>query len=388
MRGLLFVIVSFAVTILAWGLYGPVLHEGQAAMAGDTMRYARLRPFVCVGLAYFLIGVIVPAALLKTKGEKGRWTVSGGVMSLVAGALGAIGALGIIMAFNFGGKPSYVMPMVFGGAPVVNSFLTIYLAGKLREIGPLFLTGLIMVVIGSVTVLAFAPKAKSKATVEVAASQTAAANPDDALDAVSGPKLAGGVGSFGLQLLSIATVVCCWGAYGPTLHKGQMAMEQSRLRPLLCVGLAYFAIAVVVPYLLFGIGFTEDSSYTVSGTIWSLAAGAAGAIGALGIIMAFNFGGKPVYVMPLVFGGAPVVNTLTTATLSGAFANLEPVRFALFLAGLILTICGAAMVLVFAPKGHPPKQSASDQESEPAETEEPKPVESATSEPPPAPADA
>ena len=35
-----------------------------------------------------------------------------------------------------------------------------------------------------------------------------------------------------------------------------------------------------------------------------------GAIGALGIILAFNFGGKPVYVMPLVFGGAPVITTL------------------------------------------------------------------------------
>lgn len=393
MRGLLFVIGSFAVTVLAWGIYGPVLHEGQAAMAGETMKYARLRPFVCVGLAYFLIGVVVPAVILWTKGEQGRWTISGGLMSLFAGALGAIGALGIIMAFNFGGKPSYVMPLVFGGAPVVNSFLTIYLAGKLKEIGPLFLTGLIMVLLGSVTVLTFAPKAKPKAAAHDPASQTAAADSDGTLDAISGPKQAGGIGSFSLQLLSIATVVCCWGAYGPTLHKGQMAMQQSRLRPLLCVGLAYFAIAVVVPYLLFGFGFTEDSSYTFSGTIWSLAAGAAGAVGALGIIMAFNFGGKPIYVMPLVFGGAPVVNTLTTASFSGAFSNIEPVYFALFLAGLILTICGAAMVLVFAPKGHPPKK----QEAAPtAETEPAKPTEAPsaeapaadTPEPPPASADA
>ena len=42
------------------------------------------------------------------------------------------------------------------------------------------------------------------------------------------------------------------------------------------------------------------------GTAWSLGGGAVGAIGALGVIMAFNLGGKPVYVMPLVFGGAPV----------------------------------------------------------------------------------
>ncbi|NOY30257.1 MAG: hypothetical protein GXP28_08790, partial [Planctomycetes bacterium] len=91
----------------------------------------------------------------------------------------------------------------------------------------------------------------------------------------------------------------------------------------------------------------EPSQYTWNGTIWSLAAGSAGAIGALGIIMAFNFGGKPVYVMPLVFGGAPVVNTLFTTTTGGLWGSIPP----LFYSGLMLVIAGAAMVLVFAPKG-------------------------------------
>ena len=153
MRSLIFVVVSFAITILCWGAYGPVLHLGQADMvtaAGREagIKYARLRPFVCVGLAYFLIGVVVPAILLKVKGEKGEWTVGGSVLSFVAGALGAVGALGIIMAFNFGGTPVFVMPLVFGGAPVVNAFLTIYMAKKLREIGPIFQAGLIMVLLG------------------------------------------------------------------------------------------------------------------------------------------------------------------------------------------------------------------------------------------------
>ena len=35
-------------------------------------------------------------------------------------ALGAIGAVFIIYAFRSGGLPTYVMPLVFGGAPVVN----------------------------------------------------------------------------------------------------------------------------------------------------------------------------------------------------------------------------------------------------------------------------
>ena len=110
-------------------------------------------------------------------------------------------------------------------------------------------------------------------------------------------------------MLAIALAIVSWGAYGPVLHKGQAAMHHSRLRPLICVGLAYFVIAVIVPYFFLG-ELGEDSTYRSLGTLWSLLAGAFGAVGALGIIMAFNSGGQPVFVMPLVFGGAPVVNTL------------------------------------------------------------------------------
>ena len=341
MRSILLVVVSFAVTILAWGLYGPVLHWGQHEMS-TVGKYARLRPFVCVGLAYFVIGVVVPAMLLKLKGEDGAWTLRGLVFSLAGGALGAIGALGIIMAFNFGGDPVYVMPLVFGGAPVVNSFLTIYMAKRMKEIGPLFMAGLVMVLIGAVTVLVTKPKPPkpvAELTVEVAAEKAAEAVPTLAEPETHPMR------DFILRIASIATVILCWGAYGPVLHKGQAAMQNSRLRPLLCVGLAYFAIAVIVPNLLLTV-MEEASEYNWNGSFWSLSAGAAGAIGALGIIMAFNFGGKPVFVMPLIFGGAPVVNTLFTTFSRGLWGDVKP----FFLAGLILVIAGAAMTLVFAPK--------------------------------------
>lgn len=361
MRGLLFVIASFGITILAWGLYGPTLHEGQALMSTEPGAYARLRPFVCVGLAYFAIGVIVPSLILVTRGEKGTWTVRGGMMSLFAGALGAIGALGIIMAFTFGGRPSFVMPLVFGGAPVVNAFLTIYWSKRMNEIGPVFMAGLIMVVLGAVTVLVFKP-GKPKPAPEAVAVVAAA---DDTVSeaVVADIEQASMFGfDFLAQVLSIATVIVCWGAYGPVLHHGQSAMQQSRLRPLLCVGLAYFAIAVIVPSIILGMS-PEASEYNFSGSAWSLAAGAAGAVGALGIIMAFNFGGKPVYVMPLVFGGAPVVNTFATIIAKDQLSLVNP----MFLAGLILVISGAATVLVFAPKGPPPKKAEAKTPSAPKE---------------------
>lgn len=349
MRSMLLVVASFALTILCWGIYGPVLHLGQHGMS-TIDGYARMRPFVCVGLAYFLIGVLVPMAILAMKGEKGTWTVSGIVMSLVAGALGAGGALGIILAFNFGGEPVFVMPLVFGGAPVVNSFLTIFLAKKMREIGPFFLAGLIMVIMGAVIVMTQAPKSKRPATPPAAAATATDAAP--AAPAAK-PTLGARGLNYALLLGSIAAAIFCWGAYGPTLHKGQAAMMQSRLRPFICVGLAYFIIAVIVPNIYLAIS-PEPSTYNFSGTMWSLLAGAAGAFGALGIIMAFNFGGKPVFVMPLIFGGAPVVSTLITTKVNGLWGDIG----AFFLAGLILVIAGAAMVLVFAPKGHPPAPSA------------------------------
>jgi hypothetical protein len=347
MRSLLFVIPSFLVTILGWGLYLPMLQWGQRAMS-ETAAPARWRPFMCVGIAYFLIGVLVPIALLKLRGERGAWTATGIIFSLFGGALGALGALGIILAFNFGANPIYVAPLVFGLAPVVNSFLTIFLAGKLREIGPFFLAGLVMVMLGAVTVLWRAPHpaAPAKAMAAAAAAPTAG---DANATAATGSR--GKASSFFLQVLSIVMVGLCWGAYGPTLHKGQAAMMNSRLRPFLCVGLAYFLIAVLLPPLIL-VANPEPSSFMRSGgvgTLWSVLAGTAGALGALGIIMAFNFGGKPIYVMPLIFGGAPVVATLTSVVSQGLYGDIGP----LFLAGLILVIAGAAMVLVFAPKGAP-----------------------------------
>ncbi|MFV2065668.1 MAG: hypothetical protein ACC645_01720 [Pirellulales bacterium] len=321
MKSMLAVVLSIAVTILCWGVYGPVLHWGQHAMD-----HSRLRPFICVGLAYFLIGVVVPAILLQMRKERGKWTAGGVIWSLLAGAVGAIGALGIIMAFAFGGRPVFVMPLVFGGAPVVNSFLTVYWSKAFKKVGPMFLAGLIMVLAGSVAVLIFRP-----------GSGAAAAAPSLSVQDLMG------------VFVSLAVVILSWGVYGPMLHKGQMKMDGSRLRPLMCVGIAYFGIAVIVPGILLGI-WDDPGRFSFMGTVWSLAAGAAGAIGALGIILAFTYGGKPVYVMPLVFGGAPVVNTFVSVIEHGNVDRLGP----FFGAGLILVVVGAVIVLVFAPRGDTP----------------------------------
>ncbi|MEX2560111.1 MAG: hypothetical protein WD403_09360 [Pirellulales bacterium] len=367
MKSFLSVLVFIALAAVSWGVYGPVLRAGQADMGGS-----HLRPFVCVGIAYFLIAILVPGILLTLKGERGRWTAEGTIWSLAAGAAGAIGALGIILAFTHHGSPLYVMPLVFGAAPVVNTFLTMYMSKTYQQAGPVFFAGLILVIAGAVAVLVFKPAAARPAavaeaspTVDEEATETPANEADEPATASGRLSLA----DMTMITLFVALTALSWGIYGPVLHKGQMAMAGSRLRPFICVGISYFVIAVVVPILILATA-GEHGGFSIGGTLWSLAGGAAGALGALGIIMAFNFGGKPVYVMPLVFGGAPVVNTLVTILTAGELERVSP----MFYAGLITVVAGAVTVLVFAPKpaapGHLPGERETAETQQEASKEE------------------
>ena len=101
--------------VLSWGVYGAMLHQGQVRL-GNPMR-----ALLCVGVAYFLIGVLVPIAVLYAQGQGLRgFNAVGTTGATVAGALGALGAVCIIFSFRTGGTPTYVMPLVFGGAPLIN----------------------------------------------------------------------------------------------------------------------------------------------------------------------------------------------------------------------------------------------------------------------------
>ena len=151
-------LAAIALTAFCWGVYGPVLHFGREAM------HSNLRPFMCVGLAYFVIAVIVPLALLARGGERGGWTSKGVLWSLLAGTAGALGALGTILALACGGKPFTVMPVVFGCAPVINTLTTLALAHTpTTAISPWFLAGLLVVAAGAATVLAFGPRGHAPA---------------------------------------------------------------------------------------------------------------------------------------------------------------------------------------------------------------------------------
>ena len=150
-KSMLWVIFAFGAA-LAWGVYGPSLHKGQTQLGNP------LKALLCVGVAYFLIGVLVPVASLGSQGGLKGFTSSGFTWATIGGALGAIGAVCIIWAFKMGGSPAYVMPLVFGGAPVINVFVSMAMHPPRQSPNPLLWVGMLMVALGAATVLYYKPQ--------------------------------------------------------------------------------------------------------------------------------------------------------------------------------------------------------------------------------------
>jgi drug/metabolite transporter (DMT)-like permease len=148
-------------TVACWGVYGIFLHTGTLGMADPAN--GRLKAFLLVGLAYFLTAVLAPIGILMAKGAdvsfwhypaKGLW------WSLVAGIVGAIGALGVLLAFGVGGKPAVVMSIIFAGAPIVNAVVAILQhppAGGWSAIKPQFFLGIVLAAVGAGMVMYFKP---------------------------------------------------------------------------------------------------------------------------------------------------------------------------------------------------------------------------------------
>ena len=146
--------IAFAIgAALSWGMYGPALHSGQVKLGSP------FRALLCVGIAYMLVGVLVPVVALSLQGQLDKgWTSAGFTQATVAGGLGALGAVFIIYAFRAGGLPTYVMPLVFGGAPVVNVLVTMYMHPPKVAPNPMLWVGFALVAIGASTVLYFKPQ--------------------------------------------------------------------------------------------------------------------------------------------------------------------------------------------------------------------------------------
>ncbi len=150
MKWMIFVAGAF----LSWGIYGSMLHDGQTKLGSP------MRAMLCVGVAYFLIAVLVPIAVLYSQGQGLRgFNMPGTTTATLAGVLGAVGAVCIAYAFRSGGTPHYVMPLVFGGAPLINVLYTMYTHPPKSAPSPMLYLGFLITALGAGMVLYFKPPA-------------------------------------------------------------------------------------------------------------------------------------------------------------------------------------------------------------------------------------
>ncbi len=151
--------LTFAfMTVAAWGLYGIFLHSGQMAMSDpDNGRY---KAFFWVGIAYFLIAIVGPAIILMVNGASWDMPGKGIAWSLLAGAVGAIGAFCVLLAFGAKGHPAVVMSIIFAGAPIVNATVALLMhppAGGFASLRWQFIAGILLAAVGGMMVTFYKP---------------------------------------------------------------------------------------------------------------------------------------------------------------------------------------------------------------------------------------
>ena len=126
---------------LAWGMYVPLIFFGGQMLTPEDGKGigGRLASILCVGVAYFLLAVLIPVALMSTQDNATpNWRMGGLVFSGLAGAAGAVGAICVIFASKAavdqarfeGVSPAtyriYIAPLIFSLAPAINTLLSLF----------------------------------------------------------------------------------------------------------------------------------------------------------------------------------------------------------------------------------------------------------------------
>lgn len=139
-------------TGLFWGTYGPVLAESRKFLQSP------FKPYVAIGIAYLIWGIGGGIVGMLYKKDEFSFTGPGMMWGLVAGTLGAWGALTLTLAMFSGGKPYVVMPIVFGGAVTVSAIVSIWKDSEhIKEINPMLWVGIGGIVVCAALVAYFTP---------------------------------------------------------------------------------------------------------------------------------------------------------------------------------------------------------------------------------------
>jgi hypothetical protein len=163
--------------ILTWGAYVVTIDHGRSELIGVKQAgkplipgpVAAMRAFLFIGLAYFVMGVIVPWIYLKLNpvdpvkfpSDPGYFK-RGVTLSTVAGILGAGGAHCIVFAVGYarqaGVSPGAVASLVFCFAPIVNVIISMIIEPPDKAPSPAFFVGILMAAVGAGMVLYFKPE--------------------------------------------------------------------------------------------------------------------------------------------------------------------------------------------------------------------------------------
>ena len=124
---------------LAWGTYVPIIFYGGTELSTKPGTIGgRLASILCVGVAYFVLAVVIPVVVMSTRDDAApAWKMNGLVFSGLAGVAGAIGAICVIFASKAavdeakleGIDPAtyrvFIAPLIFALAPAINTLLSL-----------------------------------------------------------------------------------------------------------------------------------------------------------------------------------------------------------------------------------------------------------------------
>lgn len=147
-------LVYTGLTVFFWGVYGVLIHKGAVGM--NDPAHGRIKAFLFVGGAYFLIAILGSSLNLYFSGASWVFPAKASVYSLIAGVAGALGALFLLFAFGVNGKPMVVMSIVFAGAPIINALFSMIVSEqgltKVFEMPLPFYLGIILAATGGALV--------------------------------------------------------------------------------------------------------------------------------------------------------------------------------------------------------------------------------------------
>ncbi len=147
-------------TMLFWGSYIPVIHSAQLATGG---KYKGVWTFLFVGIAYFLTAVLVPIGVLYwNRGTIAETPTTKSItLGIIAGILGAAGALSLIFALMYAVganvSPVVVPSLVFAGTPIVATLIGLLVHPPKNVPSPMFFVGIVVAAAGASLVLRFRP---------------------------------------------------------------------------------------------------------------------------------------------------------------------------------------------------------------------------------------